>query len=180
MLIRELCPKGLFTRLYRAFFRKIVTSLAVRETLVMKKGWYILFISSSSKFFGQTKSNYYPGGEINEPERESFLKFKFQSCLNYRIPFIHFESSYSFLLRASRTESHQNQRPQSPRFVSESESHESPGPRSSGESDQDLVVIGERSTLFVLGEGDYKCTYAFCVGSFIVLLLKSRQIVEKC
>ena len=28
-------------------------------------------------------SNYYPGGEINEPERESFLKFKFQSCLNY-------------------------------------------------------------------------------------------------
>ena len=93
----------------------------VRETLVLKKvGIFSLYLLRVS-FSVRLNRIIILVERLMSLNGNLFLKFKFQSCLNYR--FIHFESSYSFLLRASRTESHQNQRPHNLirlRFVSES------------------------------------------------------------
>ena len=44
--------KSLSNRLDQPFLETLKLPLTVRETPVLKKGWYILFLSSSSKFFG--------------------------------------------------------------------------------------------------------------------------------
>ena len=171
MLIHELCPKGMKKSVQqtRSTFPLIVRTALNRpwnpgfEKKVGIFSFYLLRVSFSVRL----------NRIIILVERLMSLNGNLFSSLSFnRVwtiipnPIHSFRIILFILLRASRTENHQNQRPQIRLWVMVGFQ-----PGTVRQIGFGVVICGWRTFVFVFG---YKCTYAFCVGLFIVLLLKSR------